>query len=71
MQSEMRRCLFPLGWGTGHFNPLLVSEMLKSRSSRSSLFTLRYLPQGSGGQSQRAGDGFGFTGEEDCSRLWP
>ena len=25
----MRRCLFSVGWGTGHFNPLLVSEMLQ------------------------------------------
>ena len=51
MQSEMRTCLFLLGWGTGHFNPLLVSETLQpSFSSRHS----PHLPLGSGGVKGQA-----------------
>ena len=59
---EMRTSLLPLGWGTGHFTPLLVSETLQL-----SFFSRRspHLPLGSGGRSPRAGDCFGSIGEED------
>ena len=63
LSLEMKACLLPLGWGTGHFNLLLVSETLQpSFSSRHS----PHLPLGSGGLSQRAGDYFGSTKEKDC-----
>ena len=54
-QSEMRTCLFPLGWETRHFHPLLVyirdAAVKLLFTSRSSLC----LHPGSGGRTKGQG----------------